>query len=523
MTFPQGKRADLAYWTALAALIALAVTPFWRTELLPLQDYPHILVFARATRDSALPSSPFHNTYSIGYPLAPLSLPLLLLRCLWAFMSLETAGKVLWSYHVIAIPLAARSLLRALGRDRWSVLLVFPLLFSYWSVGGFFGYATSAPLVLYGLSLGVRWLERPSRRLGIALASVLVATFLWHALGFAQLLLDLALLWLLWRAPSLKSRAAALLPVAPSLLFYLAWVLVTVRTATMSSRPTAWVPFGENVAHFFEFIGPIMPNSIPWVMLLGLFVLTTTLFKPHRGAGLTLPMRARNPFAWLSLAAVLCYLILPATTLGVEGINNRFPWWAYILLTFSWSLPEAPLPRAVMGSLAFGASALTLLSMGHSFAEFDKDSRGASELIDQLKPGQTLFAPVGSGSTDDFPGKPMIGLGLYASIRNGSLPSMSFASYDVNIIRFTDGQNPMPFLPLYGNRWLYEPTLVMFDYVLLRGPYPEDIARGRLFIEASRDTWTLASVCGSSVRPTCPDQIEEPKAPDPPADSPGEW
>lgn len=510
MTLPRLRGSDVLYFAVLFGLTTLAVVPFWRTRLLPFQDYPHILVFARAMRDASLPSSPFHGTYETGYPVAPLVLPLLLLRGLWLFTSLETAGKLLWSCHVLATPLAAHSLLRVLGRDRWAVLLVFPLLFSYWCVGGFFGFATSTPLVLYGLSVGLRWLLRPSRRLGIGLATLLAATFLWHALAFAQFVFYFGLLWLLWRAPSLRDRARALLPLAPSLVLYAAWVLFSVRTATMSSRPTAWPPFAENVLHFFEFIGPIMPNAVPRVLLLGLFVLGARLFEPMEGLGTTPSMRVKSPFAWLAFAAVLCYLVLPATTLGVEGIHNRFAWWACLLLTFAWSLPKRPVPRAIVGTIGVAASALVLLHMGRSFAEFDEDTAGANVLLDRLKPHQTLFAPLGSGATSAFPGKPMIGLGLYASIRNGSLPSTSFAAYDINFIHYAGGEDPMPDLPLYGTRWLDDPALPCFDYVLLRGPYPEASARDKLVVEATHGLWTLASVCGSSVRPTCPETPHEP-------------
>ena len=52
---------------------------------------------------------------------------------------------------------AADAAIRVLGRDRWCVLLVFPLIFSYWCIGGFFAFATSMPIVVLGLALSVRW------------------------------------------------------------------------------------------------------------------------------------------------------------------------------------------------------------------------------------------------------------------------------------------------------------------------------------------------------------------------------
>src|SRR6185369_3911515 len=104
-----------------------------------------------------------------------------------------------------------------LGRSPWAVLLVFPLVISYWVVGGFFAFATAAPLLVLGLACTVRWLEEQTFARGAALAAVACALHLWHSLAFAQLLLDVGVLWMLFRFDDVRARLRALWPLVPPL------------------------------------------------------------------------------------------------------------------------------------------------------------------------------------------------------------------------------------------------------------------------------------------------------------------
>jgi hypothetical protein len=102
------------------------------------------------------------------------------------------------------------------------------------------------------------------------------------------------------------------------------------------------------------------------------------------------------------------------------------------------------------------------------------------------------------GSTVSFPGKPLIALELYATVRHGGLPNTSFAGYDIMFIRYVRGKNPMPAI---GGNWLSHPALTRFDYVLTRGPAPAQPSRIRL--EAQDGEFFLYAVCGSKAHPRC--------------------
>ncbi len=471
-----------------------------------MQDYPHFLVFARVYGDCRDPASPFFGTYTTGFALSPLLLPILATRGIASLSSFETGGRVLWTLYAVGLPGASLYLLRVLGRDRWAVLLVFPLVFSYWSVGGFFAFATSAPLLVLGLALGVRWLEAPTWPRGVALAAVVAALHLWHALAFAQVLFDFGVLWALARFDDGRARARALLPLAPGLALFAAWLFVTVHGRAPGSRPAAWPKFLDNAGQFFEFLGPMLPGAVGAAMILALLVASGALGRARPASGGS-PARFRlaNPFALLALLAALSFLVFPATCFGVEGIHNRQPWIAALLLVFAWSVPAGRGRFALLALLA-AAGAGALVFLAGRFAAFERESGGASRLIDRLQPGDTLLAPIGAGSTASFPGKPLIAVELYATVRAGGLPNTSFAGYEINFIRYVGNRNPMPAI---GGAWIDHPQLARFDYVLVRGAAGMGLrghgpAGDRVRLSARDGDWSLYAVCGSRATPQCP-------------------
>jgi hypothetical protein len=486
------------FYVIVGALTVLAATPFWLTHILPMQDYPHTLGLARAYIDYKDPASPFFGTYTTGFPLSPLVLLFIVLRAIASFTDLETAGRVVWTLYAVALPASSLYLLRVLGRDRWGVLLVYPFVISYWVIGGFFAFATGAPLLVVGLAFGVRWFEAPTWKRGTAVALVACALHLWHALLFAQLMFDLSCLWALFRFDDLRARVRALAPLVSPLLLFVAWMLATVHGRPPGRRTAVWPNFLDNAGRFFEYIGPIVPGAAGAVALVALLLAAGALSR--RTPAVTGSFRVRNPFGWLALLAALSFLCFPMTCFGVEGIANRQPWLAALLLVFAWNPPMRATARAVLLSILSGAGALMLGRMCSRFTDFDRETSGASRLIDRLGPHETLLAPIGSGSTASFPGKPLIALELYASVRHGGLPNQSFAGYDIMLIRYVK-DNPMPGL---GPGWIDNPALQQFDYVLLRESAATAGARKDVLRLVAKDgPWSLFAVCGSQAMLVC--------------------
>jgi hypothetical protein len=503
---PHGTVASSrSFVVVLVALIALSIAPFWRSELLPLQDYPQFLVLAQAHGGAVDPTSAFFGTYARGYPLSPLLLPILLVRALAALSSFETAGRVLWSLYAAALPLASLHLLRVLRRDRWAVLLVFPLVPSYWVLGGFIAFATAMPLVVLGLAFSVHWLEAPTPRRGALVAGAGVALHLWHALALAQLVGAFLVLWLLGPRAGRRARVLALAPLAPPLALFAAWLAVVVLGGPPGSRPPSWVPVLDAADHFLEYIGPTLPHAGGALVLAALVLAGGALVR--RTAPPPGPFRVATPFAWLAFVAALSTFALPSSCFGVEGIADRMPWLAALFVVFAWDLPSAGAARAAFLGVVAGGTVLGLVLLGRRFAAYDAESRGASRLIDRIGPGETLLAPM---LGNDFrsiphPAKPGVATALYATLRKGGLPNASFAGYDINLVHYKDGVNPMPGIGLAF--WRTSPALARFDHVLLRSPPRPPVAPRAgedLLFEVARDgDWVLYDVCGSRARPRC--------------------
>ena len=458
--------SDRLYAIVVALLTLLGVAPFWASRLLPLQDYPQFLVFVRALMDGDNPASPFHGTYTaVSWKLVPTVLPLELTRLFsYASGSIETAGKLLITLGSIGLVAASKFLLDSLGRDRWCILLVFPLLHSYWSIGGFVAFATGYPLVLVTLALAVRSLERRARRDALLFGLGCIATFLWHGLAYITLLLALAVLIACRRRTRLGEWVFDLTPVFPSVVLFLIWRFGAVPNG--SHPPAAWVRPWPALEAFFGYIGPIVPHGAArFIALAGIVFIGFAAGSVSEIA--ESGWRVKNPFLAIVLAMLAAYFVLPESAGGVEGISNRFPYAAALFFVFAWQLPAARSTRwALLSAVGIFACGLEV-DMIWRFRAFDRATLGASRLIDRMHTGESLYAYAAAGGpTAEFPGKPMIEIEQYATARHGGLPNSSFAGYGVNYVRYKTGENPMPGLkgpPVYG------PGLARFDYVMLRG------------------------------------------------------
>jgi len=484
---------------AFCALLILAVTPLWITTLLPFMDYPQFLGFVRMLQDIPNPNSPFHGTYVLGFTFAPTILPMLVVRALSTFVSIETAGKLVYTAYVLGLPLASLRLLRVLDKDPCLVFLIFPLTFSYWFNGGFFAFCTGMPLITLGISEGIQWLAKPSERRGAVLALLLIAVFFWHALVFATLVQALFVLWLFARGKDLKARVVLTAPMIPALGLFLVWMRMNVlqRPSGPVKANCVYRPLWINTAEFLQSVGMLVAESYAQILLFCL--LLVIFFRFGTSARTRQLFQIGNPFAILSLLAVAESLFLPRDCFGVEGLNHRQCWVAAYFLIFALEPVKSQSFRALALVTTIFFDTVYLGHFVQLFKQFDEESAGASRLIDRIAPGDTLLAP-GDGVTKSFPVKPLINLDLYATVRQGGLPNRSFAGYDVNFVRYANGKNPMPGL---GRDWGSRPELTRFDWVLLPNT-AEKASPKRISFVARDGGWALYAVCGSRKGPVCP-------------------
>jgi hypothetical protein len=499
---------SLAYWGVLALFTVLAARVWWLSNLLPAMDYPQFLVFVRALRDHADPASPFHGTYEIDPWVLPTMLPIRLASLLATLCggSLEVAGRIMLSMHAVGMVAAAAFLLHSLGRPRWAVVLLFPLIHSRWMVtGGYFVYATSLPLVLLTLAILVRWLRAPSWGTGASLGVCLCAVLLWHGIGFVVAGLGVAVLWFLWRAPSLRARVLSVVPMVPCLVLFAVWQVHTFVNGSSTHAPPSWRPASEAAETFIEFVWVSIPHNeafalgLVTLVLVGL-ALARRFARPEPRARAM--WRISNPFVLVSLAYLAGYFLLPMSVGGVEGMSSRFAYPSALAFVFAWNLPADRSRHVLVVGSVLAFSAYCVQDLAVRFRAFHEDTRGASALIDRIGLHETLYSSSPDRGVSKFfaANHPALReIQQYATIRKGGLPNSSFAGYGYNPVCYVNGKNPMPGLsgvPRYSDQ------MRRFDYVLSRsGEGPAD---PRFRLVATESNWELYGVCGSARFPVCP-------------------
>lgn len=499
------RPSDLVYGALVVALTFLAARVWWLSAITPGQDYPQFLVFVRVARDYADPASPFHGTYDVGSWLMPTMLPIELTRAIAALChgSIETAAKVLLTLQNVGLVAASAYLLRVLGRPRWAIVLLFPIVHSRWTViGGFVVYATAFPWIVLGWALTVRWFRRLDRASGALLGACLFVTLLWHGLGFMVLGLGFATLWVMWRAGSTRERVVSVVPTLPALTFMALWMGSTFR-GRPAGPALSWRPIWESLDRLLEHVYATVPHATARMLLLSV-ILFAGLVVCRRNVGASGPAarmwRVENPFLLLAAVYLAAYFVFPMYGLGVEVLSPRFSIQAAMASVFAWNLPERVLPRAGVVAAVAAFSVWCLQDIADRFREFDEDTRGASALMDEVGLHETLYNwPTAGGGSEAFamPNKAMIELEQFSTVRHGGLPNSSFAGYGYNPVRYVNG-NPMPFLRGPAS---YGPGMTRFDYVLTRvGQGPTD---PRFRLKDEKEGWQLFAVCGSERLPVC--------------------
>jgi hypothetical protein len=507
LRLPRYSTSDVLYVGALVFFAWATASVWWLSTIVPGMDYPQFLVFVRAVLDCGNPASPFHGTYSVGPWFMPTSLPVELTAALSRILggSVEAAGRLLLGAHDVGLILASAYLLKLLGRPRWAVVLVIPLVHSRWAlVGGYFVFSTCIPLVVLGWALTVRWLQRLDAASGVAMGICLCATLLWHGIGFTVLGMGVAVLWSLWRAPSVRARALSVAPCLPALLLAAMWWTTTFVGGPAQGSGSTWRAPAEAIEAVPEYTWASVPHATAWAWTLAAIVVAGLVAsKAQVGAtvGLSAMWRVGNPFLVLVIAYFLAYIALPLNGNKVEGISTRFAYPALLAFVFAWSLPRPPFARGVVLTAILGFSVAQLADLRDRFRAFHEDTKGASALMDRLGPHETLYYfPTDRGVARDFaPGHvPLRELQQYATARHGGLPNSSFAGYGINYVSYVGGRNPMPGITGPPRKM---PGMQSFDYVLVRtGQAPQEPSFTRVAAEAG---WELYGVCGSHRFPDC--------------------
>lgn len=457
MSAPDNRASRIPLETILFwALVVLHLIPVWTLPFFPSQDGPSHQAVASILRQYDDPGAGLlREYYTLNREALPNWIVFFLLGPALRFLPVYLAEKVLLSFYILLLPLAARFALRSVDRRAaWLSLLIFPFLYNFMFNMGFFNFSFSLPA--FFLAAGY-WLRRPEG-MGLArtaeLALLVLLVYFCHPV---TLIVTVAALLTLaaWRA--FLDRGAGFWPAArrwllgPLLACLPALMLMTAFVAPRADAHVAALPLWVKLKHLAGLysLASMTRSTIPLAILVAvLFCVLALACLRLRG------LRPPGPADGLLLAAAVLlgiYFAAPNDLSGGGFITHRlnlFPFLALILWFGACELPE----RWKRGALtaAAGLAFAFLAAFAPVYAAVDEGLEEITAAGDRIDPGHTfLFLSYAHwGRTPDgrplaFRTEPFVHAGSYIAARR-SLVDLSLyeANEDYFPVAYRSGHNP---------------------------------------------------------------------------------
>src|SRR6266571_7741228 len=203
----------------LLLLGAALVAPIWRVRYPPLLDYPNHLARIFVLAHLKDPAFKFQDFFEADWGLYPyLGMDVLMLG-LQRLFSIETAGRVLLSITVLALPIASWWFIRHAnpGHD-WLALWAPPLSYDVFFLEGLINFQLSLAACFLTLGLWLRW-KQAAKRWWLLLILPATLTYFLHPVGFGIAALVITFYVLLRRQP-IRELLLSWVPFFLGLIFY---------------------------------------------------------------------------------------------------------------------------------------------------------------------------------------------------------------------------------------------------------------------------------------------------------------
>ncbi len=488
LTEPGGAPPRPAHVWLLGAAFTL---PIWLTTFPPMTDFPQHLAMAAILRWFDDPVRGFADAYVVHLE-RPNTAFELLVALLSLVMPLPLAGKLVVAVAAAAVAPAAVALARRSGADPRLALLATCAAYDFALFWGFVGNVMAYPIVLFGLALSDRLLERPLSMRGVSCFAVLAAILYAVHLQFLAVFVIGTSVLALCRGEVRRGLAAAA-ACAPVLLAALVQVGQTAEHMGQSHRDLlekanglpgpgtkiawwAWLTYGKH------------PGSAEGVLLalLVAVVAVTVSFRgtePSAASGSdgSVPA-APDDRAWLlaarwtllSATLAVIYFALPEGFVG-HMVYERLP--PLIVMMGAATLPATDGVRRGLATWLLALSVLVqLVSVGREMTWFEADARGLRTLIDRIPRGSNVAGLVFEPKSLAAPTAPvLVHFPVLAQALRGGRPLYSFAELDVawTLARLRPGL-PKDDLFEHMNEWHPERFSLArdggrFRYYLVRG------------------------------------------------------
>lgn len=482
---PSSRRPTLG----LALAGALWVLPLWLARLLPMVDYPQQLAAAALLRFYDDPARVLAATYEIVL-WRPQGLFETIAAGLGYLMPIETAGKLVLSLCLFAVPLAAAQLCRRTGRPAWYALLALAVTYNEAVFWGFADNLLAYPLVLFGVALADRRFDRPFGGRSWALLAGIGLLFYTVHLEFLLIYAGVVGWLALVRRPSFSRLTLWVTPVLPGLALgigVLAWAhlsaaeVMTGYQQRLAAGPSAYAPLSARIAHLPTNLFSGAADGAAYLLAALLLAIVLVLAVPRTPSATDGDGGALYRTRFLSLAGwiALLYFVLPSYTRGYLVSDRLLPLAVMLLIP---ALPRLPAgsPRLRLAALlAAGLLAGQLLRTATGFLGFAAETEGLGELLETTEPGQSLagliYEPGGEKGAYGWDVPPyLIHTPAYYQIAKGGRVHFSFAQFFNSPVAYRPGQNvDDPLLAEWDEwnpqRFNYERHGAHYRYYLVRG------------------------------------------------------
>jgi hypothetical protein len=514
----------------------LYVLPVWLARFLPFVDLPQHLAFVNILRNFNNPATDYARTCTLQ--LFPQHNVLHLFICypLSFLVGIEGANRLFLTGAIILLPLAVLHLLRTLNARREFVFFSFLFIYNLNLLWGFLSTVLAIPLVLFLLSLELRWLgrneesgSRKVKRSRIPLASILLLSvlFILIFLGHSLMFLFAAVLYLvvLIAAPGdRKRRLLALIPLALVLaVFVIPWqtqafgssedglmsmVLGGFELSSLLARPLHFIADSGFRA---DDVGPFIHKFLLVIAFTMIVIqVVRNRFRSLFRGRLLVP-------SLLILLSFAGYLFFPDAVSQAWFLNQRFAVFCWLFLiplaallaernpqiaqiTQIASGPESTKSAAsVRKGILLVSTFILLVDAGNTLYRcigFDLEAKPLAHLIARLPADRKVIGlPYELRTKPDLTGyEVFMHSGCYYQAFKRGYPGFSFASVRFSPIQYRD---PSPFLEL-GSEWspwyaIFPEGWQFYDYYLVHGdprmPTKEDL--DRMDFITREDRWSL--------------------------------
>jgi hypothetical protein len=370
---PRLSSASAPFFAA-AAVGALQCVPLWAAPYPVMQDLPAHTEMSCQLLQIWRGDERFTSTLFVhGQPWAN-SLPTVVLAALLAIAPSLAMTKLLLSLALVALPLSLALLFRRFGASPWLALLCAPFSFDLaWSYG-FFQFICAKPLLVLALWSAHRVVTsadpRPlvHAREGLALAALLVLTFITHSLVFLVALAACALVFLVC-AP----RARAWVRVWPLAFAAAVTAPFFVATRAPSRAPIAWREGA--LAHAWEDLGDLRAaasDAAPFVVVALVVVALLALAVRARAR----PTRGQLALALAAGVVFVGWLKGPVVLPQVSVVSPRLLSLACVLAIGALPLLDTARARGALVGAALVAICLQVAATTIAYRAFARDEMG---------------------------------------------------------------------------------------------------------------------------------------------------